>query len=338
MALVLGVLGFGLLTLGLELAAETVKPEWRDPEYGQRLRAAKKWQRERPNRPLVLVFGSSRSEFGVSPADMGFPDEPGSPLVYNFGYSGAYPLASWLHLVRTFDDGLRPKAVLVELTYAHLRCDGPAEEQFPKWGSRLSASDLRHFASYTKDESVFRRELTTARRNPWESRRIPLVSDLLPEWQLRTVRSDHSRWEEMDAYGRAFLRRESITDETRRRFWESVRTNAPGALAPGLPGAMSDRALRDMAAACREHGVAIAFFWAPESPAFRAYYTPPALASLEAYSRTLEHDLGAPVFPPPVHLAEEFFPDGFHLFPDGAAAFSRWLAENHLKPWLATLK
>ena len=298
-------------------AAETINPEWRD-----RIRTApwglKKWQHDRPNRPLVLVFGSSRTEYGVSPADMDFPDEPGSPLVYNFGYSGAYPLGMWLQLSRALDDGLRPKAVLVELAYAHVRCDGPAEEQFPKWGPRFSESDLRRFAPYTKDESVFRRDLAAARRNPWAARRVPLVSDLLPDWQLNTIRSDHDRWEGMDRYGRTFLRPESVTKESRQRLWDSVRVNAPGALAPAC-GAASDRAF-DMVAACRERGVAV-----PSSGHWNARVprTHPGGARQPRRVPHARPDLGTPVFRRQ-SICPGILPDGFHLFPTALRISGGW--------------
>ncbi|HEY1190718.1 MAG TPA: hypothetical protein VGE74_24010, partial [Gemmata sp.] len=43
-AVAFGVLAFGLVTLALETAAETNRPQWRDPEYGHRLNRARVWQ------------------------------------------------------------------------------------------------------------------------------------------------------------------------------------------------------------------------------------------------------------------------------------------------------
>jgi len=60
-------LASALVAIALSAAPETVRPEWRDPEYGYRVRQARDWQRERPNRPLVLVFGSSRAQWGCRP-------------------------------------------------------------------------------------------------------------------------------------------------------------------------------------------------------------------------------------------------------------------------------
>ncbi|QJW95357.1 hypothetical protein [Frigoriglobus tundricola] len=330
--LLYGVLAFGLLTLALETAAETVRPEWRDPEYGYRLRAVRRWQRERPDRPLVLVLGSSRTQFGVSPADMNLPDEPGAPLVYNFGYTSAFPLGMWFQLSRLFDDGIQPAVVLVEFASIHTRIDGPAEVQFELMGLRLSAGDVRRFAPYTSDPTVFGRQLDAARRNPWASRRPALMGDLLPDWRTADVRANNRVWESMDPYGRIFFRLEGTVDPTR-RLREEGRKHASG-LDAGEPGAVSDRALRDLAAACHARGIKLALFRAPESPEYRTMYTPAGRTSFDEYARTLARDFGAPVFPAP-DMDEADFADGFHLLPAGAAKYSRWLAERHLKPWLA---
>ncbi len=331
--LVYSVLAFGLLTIGLETAAETVRPEWRDPEYGYRLRAVRRWQRERPDRPLVLVLGSSRTQFGVSPADMNFPDAPGVPLVYNFGYTSAFPLGMWFQLSRLFDDGVQPAVVLVEFASIHTRVDGPAEAQFELMGPRLSAGDIRRFAPYMSDPTVFERQLSAARQNPWAARRPALMGDLLPDWRTAEVRANNRVWESMDPYGRIFFRLEGTADPTR-RLREEGRKHTSG-LDAGSPGAVSDRAFRDLAAACHARGIKLALFRAPESPAYRAMYTPAGLASFDEYACALARDFGAPVLPAPDHMEEADFADGFHLLPAGAAKYSQWLAEQHLKPWLA---
>src|SRR5207248_754534 len=81
---------------------------WRDPEYGHRLRQVRALRAAHPDQPLVVALGSSRTQMGVSPADMGFADAPGSPLVYSFGRSGAGPLLLNLTFRRLLDDGVRP--------------------------------------------------------------------------------------------------------------------------------------------------------------------------------------------------------------------------------------
>ncbi len=125
---------------------ETVKPEWRDPEFGHRLRQIREWKNEQPARPLVLVFGTSRAQMGVSPAAMGMPDGPTDPLVYNCGYRGGRPLWAWLNLMRLLDGGVKPDFVLIHLSLAETVAYRSAEVQFAEWGNRLSVADIRQVA------------------------------------------------------------------------------------------------------------------------------------------------------------------------------------------------
>jgi hypothetical protein len=327
---------FVLATVGLAVAVETVRPQWRDPEYGYRRAAVRGWVHARPDRPLVLVFGSSRVEEGVSPGAMGLPEEPGRPLVYNFGYRAAYPLGVWLHATRLLDDGVKPAAVVVVISAFELKRDGSTDEHLLGWGgARLSGADLRRLVPYTKDPAALRRTLVAARANPWVAHREPLISDLCPRWWPDNLRGPHFAWLGMDRYGFVPIEPEYVTDEVRSRAWDDVRAKHLPALNENPVGAVADRAVRDLVARCRAGGVAVALAWAPESPAYRALYTPAGRASADEYVRALTSELGLRVFPAPGHLDEEDFMDGIHLMRGGAEKYSRWLADNHLKPWLA---
>jgi hypothetical protein len=337
LSLACGSLLFLLLTLALESAAESVRPEWRDPEYGRRLRQLRRWQKERPDRPLVLIAGSSRTQYGVSPAAMEFADRPGVPLVYNFGYRGAHPLGTWLQLSRAFDDGVRPRAVLLQLAGTELRHHGPAETLFldeVKWGPRLAGADARRLSPFTERPGAFTEALSAARIDPWASRREALVSDLLPEWQPPELREHHDSWEGMDRYGYRPLRLEGERAEAYAKTVAPELERHRAALACPL-GDTTARALRLTISRLRADGVAVALFWAPESASYRALYPPGARAAGEEFARQLAREFGVPLFPAPEHLDEADFADGFHLAPVGGPKYSRWLAENHLKPWLA---
>ena len=178
-----------------------------------------------------------------------------------------------------------------------------------------------------------RQHLNASRRDPWAAHRTALLSDLLPTWQTYGTRHTHRSWEEM-SYGFSPLYPEDVTDDFRR----GTRERMPGTLAliNDLPvGALSTRAIRAIVARCRAENIPVAACWAPESAGFRALYTPAGRAVRDQFERDLVRDVGIPVFPGPLHLDEDDFADGFHLLRDGAAKYSLWLADNHLKPWLA---
>ncbi|HEY1191966.1 MAG TPA: hypothetical protein VGE74_30330, partial [Gemmata sp.] len=279
-------------------------------------------------------FGSSRVQYGLAPEAMGFPDEPGSPAVFNFGYRAAVPPGVWLQFARALDDGLKPRAVVVQISSTEIRSHGPLELLRPNWGPRLSPADLRRLEPLTNDPGVFPRERFAARRNPWEARRGALVSAYLPEWQPTPVRVAHWSWEAMDRHGYSPLHPDHVSDEFRRAARESMPTHR--AIINGdVVDEFAVRALRLIADRCRAERIAFAVAWAPESPAYRAMYDPAGLAARADFERWLNAELGARVFSSPEHLEEEDFADGYHLFPAGAARYSRWLADAHLRPWFA---
>ena len=108
MALASGLLAFAIASAALAMAVETRHREWRDPEFGHRLLLLRERKAEAANRPLVLVVGSSRVQQGIDPAAMGFEDEPGEPLVFNFGYRGASPIAAARNVFRVSMRGCGP--------------------------------------------------------------------------------------------------------------------------------------------------------------------------------------------------------------------------------------
>jgi hypothetical protein len=329
-----GVAAFLGLTVAMAVALDAVRPEWRDPEFGRKLNQLRKWQADAPRRPLVVAFGSSRTQMGLSPAAMGFPDEPGSPLVYNFGYQSAQPVGVWLQFARVLDSGVKPAAVLVQLAPAELLVCEPAERECAAWAPRFSRGDIRRLAPLTKDPTPFRRAWVKTRLNPWATYREAVQSDLLPEWQTERQRAWFV-WEKTDEYGFVPHSMLTVPAAVRTRFEQDTRARHAGALTAFAPGTTQGPAFRDLVARCRAEGIAVAFFWAPASPAYRSWFTPASRAAVEAYGRKLAAQLGVRIFPAPEHLEDMDFADGYHLLPHGAPKYSRWLADNHLRPWLA---
>jgi hypothetical protein len=164
----------------MAVALDAGRPQWRDPEFYVRLDRLKRWQAEAPDRPLVVAFGSSRTQMGVAPGAMGYPDRPGSPVVFNMGYRAGHPLGAYLQFARTLDAGVKPKAVLFQLADIELSVRGSAERQYSVWAPRFSSADRGRLAPYTVDATVLPRLGLAARVNPWATYRSALQSDLVP--------------------------------------------------------------------------------------------------------------------------------------------------------------
>jgi hypothetical protein len=318
----------------MSLAVETVKPEWRDPEFGHRIHQLRELQANHPGRPLVVAVGSSRTLMGLDPLAMGFADEPGSPLVYNFGQTGAGPLQILLTAFRILDDGVKPQAVLIELFPAALVGDGSAEDLLQTWQSRFNRGDVERLTPYAKNPRSLSRMWLSQRIAPWHSLRFPLMNHWKADWLPARQRLDF-QWTGLDARGWLPYPAASVPHEERARRVAEAGESYRKQLAHYRIGAASDRALRDIAARCRRDGIRVAFYTMPEGPAFASWYPPGVREAFQAYAGRLSRDTGAPLFDASAGFSEEEFADSHHLLPGGAAGFSRKLADECLREWLA---
>ena len=334
-ALLVGVCAFLAASAGLAVSLETTRPQWRAPEFGHRLALLRDCERRSSSRPLVLVVGTSRTQNAIFPGAMEFPDTPGSPRVFNFGQSASPPLKELLTLHRVLDAGIKPAAVLVELLPGTLIVNGPAEEQLGTQAARLSAADLRHLAPYCTNADALRTPWLNARLLPFSAQRQVLMNHLAPRW-VPWNRRIEVQWESLDADG--FQPVLEVSPTFRESAVEHARKEYSGAFAGFVPGAASVRAMRDLVGVCRANNIPVAFYIPPLSPAFRASFAPGVFAAGERYLNQLGRELGTPVLPGHLNTTEDEFMDGHHLLRHGAAKYSQWLAAEHLKPWLSSLR
>jgi hypothetical protein len=327
-ALAVGTLVTLAVFVALALAVETGKPEWRDPEYGHRLKQLRALRAAHPHRPLVVAVGSSRTQMGLSPDAMGFADAPGEPLVFNFGQSAAGPLRLLLTLHRLLDAGVKPSAVLVELFPLALAADGPAEVQMRGLGPKLSAADLRRLAPYCEDAGALRREWASARAASLSSLRLNLLSHWQPGLLPWPKRLDF-QWTQLDPHGWLAYPLEDVPDDSRAAGIERARGEYIERLTHFAAGEVSRRAVRDLVKQCDAEGVRVAFYLMPEGPAFRSWYTPATRAAVDA--AVAELAALAPVFDATAGFGESDFADSHHLLRGGAARFSKKLADEHLR-------
>lgn len=302
------------LTLGLNVALDTAKAEWRDPEFGHRLKELRPATR-RADRPVVVALGSSRSQMGLSPEHLGLGD---AAVLYNLSQAGCGPVRQVVNLCRLHDAGVTPDLVLVEVLPPLLGSRGPAERTVAL--ANLSAADLARAAPYFADPAAAWVEWARLRAVPWATYRLSLLSHwgagrALP-WQLRT----DFLWRQTRPGGWMPYFFPEVGDERR----ASGLAAAHGQYAPHLHdfdiGHVPARAHRDLIASCRGRGIRVAFYVMPESPAFRSWYPPAARSRIDTYFR----GLGVPVFDASAWIDDEAaFADGHHLLRHAAEAFSR---------------
>src|SRR5262249_48739335 len=126
-------------------------PILREPEYGHKLARLSEALHAAPERPLVLVFGSSRTQIGLRPEVLADLDasEAERPLVFNFAFAGCGPLESLIHLRRLLALGIHPRGVVIELLPAFLSLAMDTEELPYRFVNWLTPEELTRFLPYS---------------------------------------------------------------------------------------------------------------------------------------------------------------------------------------------
>jgi hypothetical protein len=319
--------GFLALNVGLVLAMDVFFPEVRDPEYGRRLIRLKARMAEHPDRPTVVVIGSSRCSMGVRP-DVWEDDRPPggapAPLLFNMSLVGSGPLMELFCLRRLYTDGIKPDAVVLEYWPAFLREDGPYREIDRIDHHRCYLSDRAFVREFSADPAGFEREMLRCRVNPFAENRHHLLAQVFPSWLPWHRRLDPT-WAGMDGWGWLPGIDESNPPEPRMRklrleHCEQVyRKQFDGyAIDP-----LADRGFREAVALARTNGAKVAFVYLPESSEFRGWVPPAVERAAREHLAGLCRDLDVPLIDARLWLEDGFLVDGFHLSRIGAAEFTR---------------
>jgi hypothetical protein len=310
------------------------KPEARDPEYGGKLLRLQSLRAAKPGAPLIAVLGSSRVAMGFRPDALNSLHTPDGrdPIVFNYALVGSGPVFQLFCLKRLLNDGVRPDWVFVEYWPAFYDQDAERAEETRIDVNRLTLRDFSVLDPYCRQPDGLRRRWWEAQLAPIHSHRFLLVSRYAPAWLPWMSRLD-GNWAELDAYG--WLPWVSATDASKpgdrlrraREYYEPL-------LKLLKPSALSDRALRELAATCQQHGIRLALLYMPESLAFADLYPPAVRTQTDSYIRGIAQELGVPLCDARSWVADEEFIDGFHLLPAGAKTFSERFGREVIEPLL----
>lgn len=306
------------------LALDVAWPRLRDPEYGRRTARLHERVAEYPNRPLVLVVGSSRAAMGVRPGawETVRPGTPHDPMLFNLSIVGAGPVTELLVVRRALADGFRPAVVLVEVWPPLLRQDDLYSEARGLIPHRLRQDDVPLLRSYFSNSGDLEREMRVARRDIFSANRNRLLLQSLPEWVGRRGRVDPT-WTWLDRWGWLPGMDPAPEDsETRRRLTNQNCAACQARLAGWTVHPNSDRALREIVATVRASGAEVGFVHLPESTEFRGWYPPEVESASQTYLAALSGELGVPVIDARTWMDDLDLADGFHLTRGGAGRFT----------------
>jgi hypothetical protein len=311
-----------------------------DPLYALRLRSLRARLAESPGAPLVLILGSSRTKYGVSPAAISVRGSAGvPPLIYNFALNGSGSIRELLYFRRLLADGIRPDWLLVE-TWPPLWTE---EGYFAEWRTLLYEDELRGrdlpllCRYFPCDRSLWVRafQRSLAPIQFYRSRLLlAAASTFLTHKQREEMARDRDDWVSPDDTGWFPLAWTSESPDQRSRTMRLGTERLKPLLDPVRVDARSDTALREILDECRKRGIKAAVFLLPEHSVTRGWYTPQSHALVRSYLGRLGRDYQVPILDMRGWLPDEAFADCAHIGLQGAGPFSERFGREVLQPLL----
>ncbi len=324
----------GLLCWGLfwYAVAQLALFVWMDDSWAlNRTRVEhQKWEQlhtrlaEFPDRPLVLMLGSSRTDWAFQAGRLdGQPGPDGRPLhVYNLGVPTTGPMHEALYLNDLLDEGIRPRLLLIELVTTHLnqsRRTFISEEHFtvPLW---LNAHQLMFFRPYFSNPRKALIEWVQARVSPWYAFRWHIHEHLQGHDEF--IRPYEQARQPMDSWGCRILCDDPGTPEYRASRWGGAFSMYGMSLQQFRLGAKPAQAMHDLLARCRRERIPVALVLMPITQEFRALIPAEGRAELDNFVAELCDRYGTDLIDASDWLDRADFDDGHHVLKTGAHKFS----------------
>jgi hypothetical protein len=277
---------------------------------------------EKPDRPLLLMVGSSRTawDFQASALD-GMPDSDGRPmLVYNFGVPATGPCFQLFCLRDMLAKGIRPQFLLIEFLPVVL-CEprrGVLSEDSMLEFESLGVHRMLQWMPYLHRPKKWVNRWLQARVAPCYTFRNHIVAEL-------TVLATG---QPMPKHGPFDSRGWHITlPAINPLVHENALIVARGGYGPGLMkfqlGKTQYRAIHELLDLCRREKIPSALVAMPEDSHFRSWYCDEANTAVRNLLGELRQTYGVEVIDAQCWVPDEDFEDGHHVLLDGAHIFTQ---------------
>ena len=339
-ALLWGIGFFALAQLGLMFAIERWRPDWRDPQYGFRFRNLSRQIHKAPERPLMIVLGSSRIGNGFKADCLPPPDWKGkeSPLIFNMSLAGATPTYELLLLHRLLAANIHPRWMVIEILPPCLNWEEKnlaLPEQVP--ANRLQSSDLEILDRYAARGRWNRtRKWLKTCLVPWYSNRYVLLSRYAPSLLEPAKTFEVQFWRHsLTSKGWLPFPLTTVTREQHENWFRVARDHYTPTLANFRVCPEADLLIREMLETCRQEKIEVlGLLLMPEGRDFRDLYSSEACQTMDAYLHALCREFNIQLIDARTWMADDCFSDGHHLLPGGAEKFSLRLWRDALEPQL----
>ncbi len=322
--------GYLVIQLAFVVWADCFQPGIYDPEFDGRIRLLNQRRAENPDKPVLLMMGSSRPVTLFRPERLP-PMQTADgheALVFNFSHTFAGPSYMYLSYRRLVDQGFAPRWVVLEIMpFVAFK------QQKGVYTGSIVAREFKWLEGQheTDDLTV---EYLKARALPWDRLRSPIMHRYFPALDVEP--HNFLIWGDYDDLGGMKVGPEFVAIDpvgVAEQMRAAVAANGP-AMSHFRPDPRGERSLRALFDLCRSHGTRVAILLCPESPAFRAQYAPIAYREIGQYYSELAAQQGAAFIDAREWLDEADFADGHHGVFSGQTKFTDRLANEFLRDWI----
>jgi hypothetical protein len=277
---------------------------------------------EEPDRPLLLMVGSSRTSWAFQASALdGMPDSDGRPmLVYNFGVPSTGPCFQLFCLRDLLAKGIRPRFLLIEFS-PPLLCEarrGVASEDGALAYESVTLRRMLQWMPYLQ--------------RPGKSANLWVQARIAPCYALRKYFAD-----ELTSLATGNLRPKYVPIDN--RGWHlsvpsiypalhEIRLAQAGAVYwPGLTnfrlGKTQNGAIHELFDLCRREKIPSALVMMPEESRFRSWYSPGAKTAVRNLLDELRQTYGVECIDAQSWVPDYDFEDGHHTLLGGTLIFTR---------------
>jgi hypothetical protein len=288
---------------------------------------------EMPDRPLVLMLGSSRADQAFQASRLSGQTGPDGRklLAFNLGVPTVGGMHELLYLKDLLAEGVRPRLILVEFVSTHLirsQRGLQSEEHFtiPAYISFHQLHFLQHY--YTNRRRAWI-EWMEARLTPWYGYRWWIHEHLQGLHSLPEKEFDQSR-RPIDPWGWRLLRDLPETMAARAVRWAVAYNMYGQTLKHFQLGSKPAQALLDLFDCCRRENIPVALFLPPVAQEFRDLFCPEGQAEIDNFVAHLRSRYNLDIIDATDWLEKWDFDDYHHATISGANKFTtRLIPEVH---------
>ena len=320
LALVLGQFILGVLV-------DQSLPRVRDPEFAIKLKRYEELLHEYPDRPSIMMLGSSRTAFGFRGKLIGAASDNQKPIIFNFAYPGGGPFLQRITLQRLKEANRLPSVLLVEIMPIFF--NGPAGEKMELKmldTARLSAQELGLLSDYSGNFFARSHRWMFARSIPIWKHRSELrdcigLDEFLAESRPPEVYDfiEADGWTPQDSIflSRNRLDLAQLAHRQYDRFYDDY-----------LPSTAPLQQLRELLKDALAEKITPILVLMPEGSEFRHLATAKHEEGFQRMLHSLQEEFSISLIDGREWVADEEFFDGHHVFDKGAESLTYKLGEE----------